>query len=147
MTGERKVIYEDSLRVSAGMAAFWYVLVTVFLILGVAALLRGTVIASIVSFFLAAFFMLAALALTPKKLTVYREAVVIRLYLGYTVTITASHLKGVRKLPRPSVFLSQDVPFKSRWSVPVHIVQKRGLAYVVTPSHPDEFVAHVSSIM
>ncbi len=144
---ERKIAYEDRLRVSPGMAAFWCFLVAVFLAIGIAELLIEGAIESIAPFAVAAFFLVAAFGLTPKRLIVYSDAVVIRLYLGYAVAIPAARLKEVKKLPRSSVFLSQDVPFKSRWSVPVHITQKRGPAYVVTPTRPDEFVARASSMV
>ena len=52
----------------------------------------------------------------------------------------STNLKEVRKLPKGYVFLSQDVPVKSSWSIPVHIAQKHGLAFVVAPSNPDEFI-------
>jgi len=100
-----------------------------------------------VCWILVLFFVTFALALTPKKLIVYKDKLEIKLWLGYTVTIPANNIKAVKKLPKSSVFLSQDVPFKSSWSIPVHIIQKKGLAFAVTPRNPDEFVAQVSKLV
>ena len=90
---------------------------------------------------------IVALAFTPKKLISYKDKVEIKLWLGYTVTIPADNIKAVKKLPKSSVFLSQDVPFKSSWSIPVQIIQKKGFAFVVTPLNPDKFVAQVSKMI
>ena len=138
------MLYTDKLRVSLGMKAFWGTLISLFLVIG---LLSHEPFSYAVNLGLTGFFLLMALALTPKELRVYSDRLIVKLHLGYSVTVPAGNLKEVRKLPKQYVYLSQDVPFKSRWSVPVHIIQKRGLSFVVTPSNPDEFIAHVISLI
>ena len=127
------MFYQDKLKLSAGMTAFWASMVLAFLFI---AIFFRSIIGLAVSFG----FLLAALALTPRMLRVTKDGIAISLYLGYSIRISAGNLKEVKKLPKSYVFLSQDVPLKSRWSIPGHITQKRGLAFVVTPSDPDEFV-------
>ena len=129
------------------MKLFWGILVSAFFLIGVLSYFSRVSAGYIVCWILVLFFVTFTLALTPKKLIVYKDKLEIKLWLGYTVTILANNIKAVKKLPKSSVFLSQDVPFKSSWSIPVHIIQKKGLAFVVTPLNPDKFVAQVSKII
>jgi len=142
------IVYQEKLKVSLGMKLFWGLFALIFFGLGIIGSLSGSSTVYIPCWIVAVFFLILSLAITPKKLILYMAKVEIKLWLGYTVTIPADNIKAVKKLPKyPFVYLSQDVPFKSSWSIPVRIIRKKGFAFVVTPLNPDKFVAEVSKII
>ncbi len=141
------VYYREYSAVSAGMKAFWGLAISLFVVMGFALYQTGDIAGAAAVAAAAVFFLVLALALTPRELVIDSSGITIRLRLGYTVTISAARLKQVSQLPAWRVFLSEDVPFKSAWSVPVHIAQKRGLAFVVTPAKPDEFVSAAARML
>jgi hypothetical protein len=113
------IVYQEKLKVSLGMKLFWGLVVLTFFLLGVLRYLvrvsapSEASVAYLGCWIVAGFFVVMVLALTPKKLILYKDKVAIKLWLGYTVTIPANNIKAVKKLPKYFVYLSQDVPFKS----------------------------------
>jgi hypothetical protein len=140
-------IRQEKLKVSLGMKLFWCLVVLVFFSLGFLSYLSKSFTGYVVCWILTAFFIILALALTPRRLTSHDDEMEIKLWLGHTVTIPADNIRAVRKLSKSSVFLSQDVPLKSSWSIPVQVVRKKGSTLVLTPLNPDKFVAEVSKLI
>jgi len=141
------IVYQEKLKVSLGMKLFWGLVALIFFLLGVLCYLSQATVGYFLCWALFVLVVVLAFALTPRKLILCEGKLEIKLYLGYTVTIPSGNIKSVSKLPKSSVFLSQDAPFKSSWSTPVHIFQKKGFAFVVTPLNPDRFVAEVSKMI